>query len=90
MAAKREQILVGGFVAVAVGILLFTMLYIDGVFRGNGNLYRAHFKNAGGLRARRKGELGLGCLRPHRKSEHVEASGLARLFGQIARHDAVQ
>ena len=49
MAAKREPILVVGFVAVAVGILVFTILYIDGVFRGNGNLYRAHFKNAGGL-----------------------------------------
>lgn len=49
MAAKREQIMVAGFVAIAVGILLFTILYIDGVFRGNGNLYRAHFKNAGGL-----------------------------------------
>jgi ABC-type transporter Mla subunit MlaD len=49
MAAKREQIMVVGFVAVAVGILLFTLMYIDGVFRGNGNLYIAHFKNASGL-----------------------------------------
>lgn len=49
MAAKREQIMVVGFVAIAIGILLFTMMYIDGVFRGNGNLYRADFKNASGL-----------------------------------------
>jgi phospholipid/cholesterol/gamma-HCH transport system substrate-binding protein len=49
MAAKREQIMVVGFVAVAVGILLFTMMYIDGVFRGNGHLYRGYFKNASGV-----------------------------------------
>ena len=49
MKANRELAFVGTFVAVAVGILLFTMLYISGVFRGNGNLYRAHFKNANGL-----------------------------------------
>ncbi len=49
MKANRELAFVGSFVAVAVGILLFTLLYIAGVFRGNGNLYRAYFKNAGGL-----------------------------------------
>jgi phospholipid/cholesterol/gamma-HCH transport system substrate-binding protein len=49
MKANRELAFVATFVAAAVGILLFTMLYISGVFRGNGNLYRAYFTNAGGL-----------------------------------------
>jgi phospholipid/cholesterol/gamma-HCH transport system substrate-binding protein len=49
MKANRELLSVATFVAIAVGILLFTMLYIAGVFRGNGHLYRAYFKNAGGL-----------------------------------------
>ena len=49
MKANRELAFVGTFIAVAVAILLFTMAYISGIFRGNGNLYRSYFKNAGGL-----------------------------------------
>jgi phospholipid/cholesterol/gamma-HCH transport system substrate-binding protein len=49
MESKREQALVGIFVIVAIGILLFTLLYISGTFRSSGNRYRAFFKNAGGL-----------------------------------------
>jgi phospholipid/cholesterol/gamma-HCH transport system substrate-binding protein len=49
MKANRELAFVGTFIAVAVAILLFTMAYISGIFRGNGNLYCAYFKNAGGL-----------------------------------------
>jgi phospholipid/cholesterol/gamma-HCH transport system substrate-binding protein len=49
MESKREQAFVGIFVIVAIGLLLFTMLYISGSFRSSGNLYLAYFKNAGGL-----------------------------------------
>ncbi len=49
MDSKREQAFVGTFVIVAIAILLFTLFYISGTFRSSGNLYRAYFKNAGGL-----------------------------------------
>lgn len=49
MESKREQVFVGVFVIVAIALLLFTLLYISGTFRSSGNLYRAYFKNAGGL-----------------------------------------
>ncbi len=49
MESKREQTFVGIFVIVAAGILLFTMLYISGTFRGSGPLYKGYFNNAGGL-----------------------------------------
>jgi phospholipid/cholesterol/gamma-HCH transport system substrate-binding protein len=49
MEAKREQALVGLFVVVATTVLVSTMLAIGGAFGHAGSVYRAYFKNAGGL-----------------------------------------
>ncbi|MFZ0738490.1 MAG: MlaD family protein [Candidatus Acidiferrales bacterium] len=49
MEAKREQAFVGLFVVVAVVLLLIALFSISGVFSSTGNVYRAYFKNAGGL-----------------------------------------
>lgn len=49
MESKREQALVGLFVVVATIVLVATMLAIGGAFGHAGAVYRAYFKNAGGL-----------------------------------------
>ncbi len=47
--AKRERALVGLFVLVAAGLLVVTLFFMSGVFGRSGRIYRAYFKNAGGL-----------------------------------------
>lgn len=47
--AKRERALVGLFVFVAAGLLVVTLFSMSGVFGRRGRIYRAYFKNAGGL-----------------------------------------
>lgn len=47
--AKRERALVGLFVLVAAGLLVVTLFAMSGVFGRSGRIYRAYFKNAGGL-----------------------------------------
>jgi phospholipid/cholesterol/gamma-HCH transport system substrate-binding protein len=47
--AKRERALVGLFVLVATGLLVVTLFSMSGVFGRSGRIYRAYFKNAGGL-----------------------------------------
>jgi phospholipid/cholesterol/gamma-HCH transport system substrate-binding protein len=49
MESKREQALVGLFVLVASGLLVLTIFLLSGRLRGSDVLYRAYFKNAGGL-----------------------------------------
>ena len=49
MEAKREQALVGLFVVIATTVLVATMFAIGGAFGTSGVIYRAYFKNAGGL-----------------------------------------
>lgn len=49
MESKRELALVGLFVVVATTVLVSTMLAIGGAFGHAGTVYRAFFKNAGGL-----------------------------------------
>ena len=47
--AKRERALVGLFVLVAAGLLVATLFSMTGVLGRSGPIYRAYFKNAGGL-----------------------------------------
>lgn len=47
--AKHERALVGLFVLVAAGLLVATLFAMSGVFGRGGRVYRAYFKNAGGL-----------------------------------------
>jgi phospholipid/cholesterol/gamma-HCH transport system substrate-binding protein len=47
--ARRERALVGLFVLVAVSLLIVTLFSLSGVFRRDEPIYRAYFKNAGGL-----------------------------------------
>ncbi|HKF51832.1 MAG TPA: MlaD family protein [Candidatus Acidoferrales bacterium] len=47
--AKHERALVGLFVLVATGLLVATLFAMSGVFGRGGRVYRAYFKNAGGL-----------------------------------------
>ncbi len=49
MEQKREQALVGLFVVVATGVLVATVFAIGGAFGTAGSIYKAYFKNAGGL-----------------------------------------
>jgi phospholipid/cholesterol/gamma-HCH transport system substrate-binding protein len=49
MEAKREQAVVGLFVLVIVGLLIAVVLLLSGRFTSGDILYRAYFKNAGGL-----------------------------------------
>ena len=49
MNAQRERALVGLFVLVAAGLLVVTLLSLTGLFARNEPVYRAFFKNAGGL-----------------------------------------
>jgi phospholipid/cholesterol/gamma-HCH transport system substrate-binding protein len=47
--AQTERVMVGAFVLVVTGLLIFTLLSLSGVFEGNEPWYRADFNNAGGL-----------------------------------------
>lgn len=47
--AKRERALVGLFVLLTAGLLVATLFSMSGVFGRGGRIYRAYFKNAGGL-----------------------------------------
>jgi phospholipid/cholesterol/gamma-HCH transport system substrate-binding protein len=47
--AKRERALVGLFVLVAVALLVTTLFSLSGLLGRNEPMYRAYFKNAGGL-----------------------------------------
>jgi phospholipid/cholesterol/gamma-HCH transport system substrate-binding protein len=47
--AKHERVFVGLFVLVVAGLLVVTLFAISGVFGRSGRIYRAYFKNAGGL-----------------------------------------
>jgi phospholipid/cholesterol/gamma-HCH transport system substrate-binding protein len=47
--AQRERALVGLFVLVAAGLLVLTLFSLTGVFERDEPVYRAFFKNAGGL-----------------------------------------
>ncbi len=47
--AKRERALVGLFVLVVAGLLVATLFSMGGVLGRSGRVYRAYFKNAGGL-----------------------------------------
>jgi len=47
--AQRERALVGLFVLVAAGLLVLTLVSLSGVFERGEPVYRAYFKNAGGL-----------------------------------------
>lgn len=49
MQAQHERVLVGLFVLVATGLLVVTLFSMSGVFGRSGRIYRAYFKNAGGL-----------------------------------------
>src|SRR5437016_14430943 len=49
MDPRREQALVGLFVLVAAGVLIFTVFTLTGGFRGSAVSYRADFPFAGGL-----------------------------------------
>jgi phospholipid/cholesterol/gamma-HCH transport system substrate-binding protein len=49
MEEKREQAVVGLFVLVIVGLLIAVVLLLSGRFTSGDILYRAYFKNAGGL-----------------------------------------
>jgi phospholipid/cholesterol/gamma-HCH transport system substrate-binding protein len=49
MEAKREQAVVGLFVLVAAGVLIFTLFALTGAFAGAATTYRAYFPFAGGL-----------------------------------------
>jgi len=49
MSAKREQALVGLFVLVAAGVLVFTVFVLSGAFGTAAATYRAYFPFAGGL-----------------------------------------
>ncbi len=49
MDARKEQTLVGLFVLIAAGILVFTIFTLSGAFAGSGVTYRASFPFAGGL-----------------------------------------
>ncbi len=49
MQAKRERAFVGLFVLVAAGLLVVTVFSLSGVFGRAEPIYRAYFKNAGGL-----------------------------------------
>src|SRR6266581_1754845 len=49
MDPRREQALVGLFVLVAAGVLIFTVFTLTGGFRGSAVTYRANFPFAGGL-----------------------------------------
>src|SRR5438309_11580637 len=49
MDPRREQALVGLFVLVAAGVLIFTVFTLTGGFRGSAVSYRANFPFAGGL-----------------------------------------
>lgn len=49
MDAKREQAIVGLFVLIAAGLLIVTLFLISGSFTNGDVLYRAYFKDAGGL-----------------------------------------
>ena len=49
MGSKREQALVGLFVLVAAGLLIFTVFLLSGSVSRNYVPYHAYFKNAGGL-----------------------------------------
>ena len=50
----------------------------------------AHLEDARSLRACGQSQLGVGGIRPHRRSQHAEAAEVAELFRHVARHDAVQ
>jgi phospholipid/cholesterol/gamma-HCH transport system substrate-binding protein len=49
MEGKREQVFVGLFVLVAVGVLVGTVFALTGTFAGNAATYHAYFQFAGGL-----------------------------------------
>ncbi|MFZ0213603.1 MAG: MlaD family protein [Candidatus Acidiferrales bacterium] len=49
MQAKRERAFVGLFVLVAAGLLVVTVFSLTGVFGGSEPIYRAYFKDAGGV-----------------------------------------
>ena len=49
-ATRREEAVVGIFVLVAAAILIATVFSLTGFFRRGDVVYRAFFKNAGGLR----------------------------------------
>jgi phospholipid/cholesterol/gamma-HCH transport system substrate-binding protein len=49
MDSKRENALVGLFTLVAAAILVFIVFLLSGTFGQGNTLYRAYFKNAGGL-----------------------------------------
>src|SRR5271170_2625891 len=49
MESKREDALVGLFVLVAAGLLVVTVVLLSGKLGRGDILYRAYFKNAGGL-----------------------------------------
>lgn len=46
---KRERALVGLFVLIVAGLLVVTVFSMSGVFGRTGRVYRAYFRNAGGL-----------------------------------------
>ena len=48
--ARREEAYVGLFVLVAAGLLIYTLFSLTGFFQRGEVLYRAYFKDAGGLR----------------------------------------
>lgn len=49
MTGRRQQVWVGSFVLVAVGVLVSVVLAVSGAFRAKGNPYRAYFRYAAGL-----------------------------------------
>ena len=49
MESKREQALVGLFVLIATGLLVFVVFLLSGTMESGKVPYRAYFKNAGGL-----------------------------------------
>lgn len=49
MESKREQALVGLFVLIATGLLVFVVFLLSGTMQSGNVPYRAYFKNAGGL-----------------------------------------
>jgi phospholipid/cholesterol/gamma-HCH transport system substrate-binding protein len=49
MESKREQALVGFFVLVATGLLVFVVFILSGTMESGNIPYHAYFKNAGGL-----------------------------------------
>ena len=89
MDARRERAMVGLFVLVATGLLIFTLFFLTGLFDHSQPIYRTYLSNAGGLAPGSDVRYAGGPPIGHVAEVHTDPNDVTRLEVERSREKGV-